>query len=598
MTYLRQPIVSVLGHVDHGKTSVLDWIRGTSVVNREAGAITQHIGATEVPMDAITRICGKLMAGKSFEVPGLLFIDTPGHHSFTTLRSRGGALSDLAVLVVDVRDSTKGGSVVLKPQTVESIRILKQYKTPFIIAANKIDLVHEWKWDKSNKQNILPLVLREQSQEFLENLDESVYGVVGALAEHDVPAERYDRIADFSKQFAIVPISAKFGIGLPDLLMILVGLAQRYQAEALKTEEGPGVATILEVKEEKGLGTTLDVILSDGVIRKGDEIAVGSVNPYVTRVKAIFKPKALDEIRDAGDRFFPQEEVAAACGIKISLQDSQPGVASGQDLRVVTPETEDEILDELKEEGSFSIVPDEDGIVIAADAVGSLEALMFELKALEVPVFQAKLGDISRRDVVDVATRVNPLQRIILCFNVKTNQDATEELGGVDVKVLQSDVVYKLTEDYTEWKRAKLDEIEKNKRGRIVFPGKLRIIPEYIFRKNKPAVVGVRVLGGRLVVGHGLVRTDGKRVGAIKSIRDGEESVKEAIVGKEVAISISDCTVGRQVKPDDILLVDIPERDAKALQKMDDLSTDDNDILHETLRAKRQVEPTYGFPQA
>ena len=112
---IRQPVVSVLGHVDHGKTKLLDRIRGTSVQAREAGAITQHIGATEVPIEHIYKVCSKLIGQKKFDVPGLLFIDTPGHHSFVTLRARGGSLADLAVLVIDIREG-------LMPQTIESDR--------------------------------------------------------------------------------------------------------------------------------------------------------------------------------------------------------------------------------------------------------------------------------------------------------------------------------------------------------------------------------------------------------------------------------------------------------------------------------------------
>jgi translation initiation factor 5B len=135
--YIRQPIVSVLGHVDHGKTSLLDYIRGSTVAAREAGAITQHIGATEVPINAIYNVCGELLKGKKFTLPGLLFIDTPGHHAFTTLRIRGGSLADIAILIVDINEG-------FKPQTYESLRILKQYKTPFIVVANKIDAISGW----------------------------------------------------------------------------------------------------------------------------------------------------------------------------------------------------------------------------------------------------------------------------------------------------------------------------------------------------------------------------------------------------------------------------------------------------------------------
>ncbi len=232
---IRQPIVSVLGHIDHGKTQFLDTIRGTAVVKREAGRITQHIGATEIPMDVIRKICGSLFGNKRFTVPGLLFIDTPGHQAFTTLRARGGALSDLAVLVVDINEG-------FKPQTVESLNILKRYKTPFVVAANKIDLINGWVSEK----RAFAESFKAQGEPARELLDKKIYELIGELYNHGFSSERYDRVTDFAKNIAIVPISAKIGEGIPDILMILVGLAQRFLESQLETIN-VGEGTVLEV---------------------------------------------------------------------------------------------------------------------------------------------------------------------------------------------------------------------------------------------------------------------------------------------------------------------------------------------------------------
>ena len=228
MASIRQPIVSVLGHVDHGKTTLLDRIRGTGVAGREAGGITQHIGATEVPLAAIMEACGDLVKGKTFRIPGLLFIDTPGHVAFSTLRARGGALSDLAVLVIDVNEG-------FRPQTIESLNILKRYKTPFLVAANKIDLVPGWR-----KHEGKPFVVsyEDQPPSTRDELDRRMYEVVGRLFEHGFSAERYDRVADFTTNIAVVPVSAKFGEGIPDLLLMLIGLAQRFLEQQLATTDG------------------------------------------------------------------------------------------------------------------------------------------------------------------------------------------------------------------------------------------------------------------------------------------------------------------------------------------------------------------------
>ena len=263
MMAIRQPVVSVLGHVDHGKTKLLDRIRGTSVQAREAGAITQHIGATEVPIEHIYKVCKKLIGNKKFDVPGLLFIDTPGHHSFVTLRARGGSLADLAVLVIDIREG-------LMPQTIESIHILRQYKTPFVIALNKIDTIQGW-----ISEEWRPFIISEktQQQHTLDAFNEKLYNIMGQLSQEGISADRYDRIDDFTKTIALVPISAKEGEGVPDLLLVLIGLAQRFLEQQLAKGEGPGRGTILEIKEEKGLGITMDMILYSGTIKKGDTVA-------------------------------------------------------------------------------------------------------------------------------------------------------------------------------------------------------------------------------------------------------------------------------------------------------------------------------------
>jgi len=291
--YIRQPIVSVLGHVDHGKTSFLDYIRGSSVADRESGAITQHIGASEIPIDVIYNVCGELLKQQNFSLPGLLFIDTPGHHAFTTLRTRGGSLADLAVLIVDINEG-------FKPQTYESINILKQYKTPFIIAVNKIDKISGWK--KSNE--LLSKRIASQRTNVKTIFKDKIFELIGILYENKFQAELYYKIQDFRKNIAIIPISSKTGEGIPELLMTLVGLAQNFLEEKLHNEIGPAKGTVLEVKEEVGLGTTIDSIIYSGILRCNDKIVIGTKeDPIIAKIKALLKPKPLDEIRDPRERF-------------------------------------------------------------------------------------------------------------------------------------------------------------------------------------------------------------------------------------------------------------------------------------------------------
>jgi translation initiation factor 5B len=580
----RQPIVSVLGHVDHGKTSLLDRIRGTTVVQREAGLITQHIGATEVPIEHIYKVCRPLIGNRTFNVPGLLFIDTPGHQSFTSLRARGGALADLAVLVIDINEG-------LKPQTIESINILKRFKTPFIIAMNKIDLVQGWQTKAD-----APFVLnyKEQTDEARAKLDEKMYKVIGELYEKGYSADRYDRIEDFTKAIAVVPMSAKNGEGLPDLLLVLIGLAQRFLEQQLKTEEGPAQGTILEVKEEKGLGTTLDVIIFAGTLHRGDTVILGTKGkPITTKVKAILKPKPLDEIRDPKDRFDTVKEVSAAIGVKLMCQNLE-GVIAGAPLKAATGNVSD-TMEEVVNETKVNIEAVEAGVYIKADAIGSLEALAFECKAAGIPIRKYDTGMISRKDLIDTAAYGEPFHRVILGFNVGLLPEAKDALPNYpQLKVFTNDVVYRLIEDYQKWVEDEKKRIEAEKRQEMDFPGKVRLLPNCVFRVSKPAIVGVRVLAGRIHSNETLIDTEGRDVGKIRSIRTGEDVVKEAIAGQEVAVAIEGPTVGRQINVEDILYVDLRETMLKEMQKVD-LNEDDKMVLEETINIKRKTDKFWGM---
>ena len=577
-SYIRQPIVSVLGHVDHGKTTLLDYIRGSTVALREAGAITQHIGATEVPIDVIKELCGDLLKGKDFTLPGLLFIDTPGHHAFTTLRKRGGSIADLAILIVDINEG-------FKPQTYESLMILKQYKTPFIVAVNKIDSITGWR----KEEGILPERLKKQNDLARSIFEEKIYEIIGTLSEHGFSSDLYTNIRDFSRNVAIIPISAKTGEGVPELLMVLVGLAQRFLEKHLTIEKGPAKGTVLEVKEERGLGTTIDVIIYSGTLRSTDTIAVGTrEEPVITKIKALLKPRPLDEIRDPREKFESVKEVHAACGIKISAPDLED-VIPGSPLRVVTQENKDEVIKEIKEQTELHIDLDDEGAVVKADTIGSLEAIVKEAKSRNIKIRKAEVGNVSKRDIVDASATNDPLQRVVLAFNVKILPEAEEEIRNQDVMVIKEDVIYTLMERYEEWVYKKREEIERAKKEAIPRPGMIKFLPEYVFRVSKPAIIGVRVLAGRIKPGMKLMKDDGRVIGTIKSIQSEKRSLDEAIQGQEVAVSIEGPTVGRQIKGGDILYTDLPEGVVKKLKEIGDLTYDEKEVLDKIVEIKRKT---------
>ncbi|HII39733.1 MAG TPA: translation initiation factor IF-2 [Thermoplasmata archaeon] len=571
--------------MDHGKTTLLDRIRGTGVAGREAGGITQHIGATEVPMAAIRETCGELVKGKSFKVPGLLFIDTPGHVAFSTMRARGGALADLAVLVIDLNEG-------FRPQTIESLNILKRYKTPFVVAANKIDLVPGWRHHDDQ-----PFILSyaDQPDTAREEFDKRLYELVGRLFEHGFSADRYDKVTDFTSNIAVVPLSAKFGEGIPDLLLMLIGLAQRFLEKELTTEEGAAEGTILEVKEEKGLGTTLDAIIYKGTLGKGDTIVFGTpTKPGTTKVKALLKPKPLDEIRDPQDRFDSVKSVTAAAGVKIVAANVE-GAVAGAPVRAAQGNVQ-ELVDEIAKESQPHVEVQEQGILLKADAIGSLEGLAYECKQADIPVRFARLGATSRRDVIDAATAGDPLHQAILTFNTQLLPDAQTALqDNPDVKLLQSDIIYRLIQDYSAWREERKRQLEEASRKETTYPAKLLFLGDYVFRTSKPAIFGVRVLNGRIRSGAGVMREDGRSLGRIKSIRSGEKRLDEARQGQEVAISIDGVTIGRQINGGDVLFIELTEEEARTLRQHTQLSVDELETLDQICAIKRKEDPFWGM---
>lgn len=549
---------------------------------REAGAITQHIGATEVPINHIYKVCDKLIGKKRFDVPGLLFIDTPGHHSFVTLRARGGSLADLAVLVIDIREG-------LMPQTMESIRILRQYKTPFVIALNKIDTIQGWISEDGR-----PFILAEkvQQQRTLDFFNERLYKIIEQLSIEGLSADRYDRIDDFTKSIALVPLSAKEGEGVPDLLLVLVGLAQRFLDQRLKADDGTTKGTILEIKEEKGFGNTMDAILYSGTLRRGDTVALGTHGaPLVTKIRAILKPKPLDEIRDPRDRFESVREVDAAAGVKIACQNIE-GVIAGAPMRVVSGPN-DPAISEMTEENEIKVEVQEKGITIKADAIGSLEALAFEAKAAGIPIRKYGIGNITRRDIIEAAYG-DKENNVILGFNVTMSRDAEEELVKHDLKVMTDPIVYSLIETYKEWSDESKRRTDADLRSEIVFPAMFKVLPNCIFRTSKPAIVGVRILAGRIRVGTRLITAEGKDAGRIRSIHSGDDSLKEAKQGEEVAVGIEGVTAGRQIGEESIVYADLLASSVIPLSQAD-ITEDERMAMNDVIAIKRKEDPFWGI---
>ena len=589
----RQPIVSVLGHVDHGKTSVLDHFRSlgserqASVMDREAGGITQHIGATEVPADILNETCSAMTGGKDFNSPGLLFIDTPGHHSFTSLRSRGGALADIAILVVDIMEG-------LQPQTIESLRILRDKKTPFVVAANKIDRIHGWRTTKGRSFIESWSNQREDVQQLF---DERYWKMLGQFSEHGFNIERYDKIRDFKSNLAMVPCSAKDGEGLQDLLTVTVGLAERFLEERLRDTLGDGEGTVLEMKDERGLGKTIDVILNRGELKIGDSITLVSQDgPFTTHIKGMFRPKGMAEMRDAGDRWESCEKAVAACGLKIVAPNLE-NVLAGTTLRQTNSDSARANAEkEAYKEAKISVDTAEEGVVIKADTVGGLEALAFELEKMEIPIRMATVGPVNKRDIITSQCAEDPLNQVILGFSVKGNSEVQSKLMGPDaeVKFISADIIYRILEEFEDWREKTKLDIDAAARENLVYPGHLLYLRDHTFRNKGPAIVGMRVLGGRVHVGQRIMKLDGTPIGQIKSLRSrSSEDVKQGHQGEELAVAVMGPTVGRQIEEGDEFWVDIPSSHAKRLRKID-LTPIEEEILEEITRLHRKQDHFWG----
>ncbi|WP_255150905.1 translation initiation factor IF-2 [Halorarius halobius] len=587
---LRTPIVAVLGHVDHGKTTLLDKIRGSAVQEGEAGAITQHIGATAVPLDVISEMAGALVDPEDFDLPGLLFIDTPGHHSFSTLRSRGGALADIAILVVDVNDG-------FQPQTLEALDILKRTQTPFVVAANKVDTVPGW-----NPQHDMPIQqsVDVQSDRATDALNERLYEIIGKLSDNGFSADFYWRVQNFRSNIGVVPVSAMTGEGVPDLLTVMMGLSQRYLKEDMSVDvAGPGAGTVLEVKEERGFGTTVDVVLYDGTVREDDTLVVGGMEePIVTEVRALLQPRPLAEIRTE-KQFEKVEEVSAAAGIKIAAPDLDDAMA-GAPVRVVRDRPVDEVIAEVQAElAEIEVHTAEEGVVVKADTLGSLEAIASALEEEDIPIVRAEVGDVAPRDVAVASTADEPEHEAILAFNVDVLPDAEREATEQGVRVFSDDVIYQLVEEYDEFVAERERAQQEQVLDKIHRPCRFRVLDDHVFRQSNPAVVGVEVLSGTLKRNSRVEKWEGNeptRVGQLKSLQDEGEDIDEARTGDRVAASIEGPTVGRQIKEGDELWTELPEKHAKILEQelSNDIPGDELEALSMYLDKHRKRDPFWG----
>ncbi|MBI5176705.1 translation initiation factor IF-2 [Candidatus Micrarchaeota archaeon] len=565
---------------------MLDSIRNSNVTSKEAGGITQHIGASEVPISTIRRICAGPLAKSrtSLAIPGLLFIDTPGHEVFSNLRRRGGSIADIAILVID---ATKG----IEAQTVEAIEILREYRTPFVIAFTKVDALSGW---IAHDSASIAESLKLQRQDVADSLDQRIYSLIGGLYEFKLNAERFDRVADFTKQIAIIPVSAKTREGLPELLMFVSGLAQKFLEGRLALEENAeGRASVLEVREERGLGSTIDCILYQGSIREGDSIVFASLSgPVQSKVKALLRPEVSPaSSRSFAPRFISVGEVVAAAGIKLTCERAEEAVA-GSTLQVVRGEAQarkatDAIAQEVRE---IVFESDNDGVIIYADALGSLEAITKMFSARKIPVRHAGVGKPSKRDVMEAESVAagDRFLGVIFSFNQKVDADVTALAVEKGVKLFEEKIIYNLVEGYERWVAEEKAGSKREAFANLVTPSKFVVLKDHCFRVSKPCVLGVEILEGTLKSGSRILNASGEEIGELKQIQRDKSAVPTARKGEQVAVSIEGPTFGRQVNYGDTLYTDVPKDDQLELEGKyrPALSEEEHGLLKDIKRLK------------
>ncbi len=552
---IRQPIVTVLGHVDHGKTTLLDYFRDTMVATKEAGKITQEIGSTDVPINIIFKIASEYLGSikNQVNIPGLLFIDTPGHLAFTAMREKGGAIADLAILIIDINEG-------IKPQTEESIEILKKFKTPFVIALTKIDRLHGW---RSEKKDFIKN-FEEQPDTTKQDFDKKFYNIIGQLSNYDLTTELFSNIKDFTKEIAIVPCSGVTGEGIPNLFGVLIGLSQKFLISELKLSNiGKGV--ILEVKKDERLGNNMDVILYDGNLKVSDELLIALAKPVTVKVRALLEPNPLQDIRTE-KKFINVKEVKAASGVKIIGKNTESATAGANFFVFRSANERAKIESELeKEQARAEIEEKKEGIILRASTLGGLEAMINLFK--DINIKRARVGMPTREDIIALED-VSPENKVLICFNVET--PFKEQVEDKGIKVIEGEVIYRLFEEYEEWLDNLKQREEEERKQKMKKIAKIKLLKGFVFRQKNPAIVGAEVISGVLNEGSKLMNTDGKVVGEVLQIQKEGKTTKKLEAEEQAAVSISKITMGRQVKEEDILYTFISREDCRELKNYEE----------------------------
>ena len=579
---LRAPIVCILGHVDAGKTKILDKLRHSNVQLGEAGGITQQIGATFIPIENIQTHISKI--SEKFQtksrIPGILLIDTPGHASFTNLRSRGSSLCDIAVLILNI---DKG----IEKQSVESLDLLRMRKTPFIVALNQIDRTYNWKsypWsgfeDSYRKQK------EQQKRLFNEKVEQNQMQFI----KNNINTELYYKNTNMKEYVNLVPTSAITGEGLPDLLGLLVYLTDNYLIRQITFKEEVK-CSILEVKVLESVGTTIDVVLVNGTIHVGDKIVIGGLlGPIKTVVKIILLPKPMKEMRVKCeyDRY---DEISGAIGVKIFCQDLENALAGSPLYVYKTEEEAEKYCNEISRDFN-SIVQKYlnnkgKGIMVQASTLGSLEAILTFLGEQKVDVAVVGVGNLNKKDVIKLQIKhaedenVKKEDLVVLCFDNKVLPEAQKFADENSIKIFVDDVIYHLFDKFIEFKKQCELERKKDKEKEAIFPCSLKTV--MFINKKDPLIIGVSVTEGVLKIGTPIYCVEKKiPIGVVESIEREKKPINnvrpnDGDVAIRIKVADSSLAAGRHFDENSTYISQITRASIDALKNYfrEDMTTDD-----------------------
>lgn len=564
---LRTPICSVLGHVDVGKTLFLDKLRNTRVQNNESGGITQQIGATYFSIETLNKLS---QTNKKLDIPGLLFIDTPGHDCFSSLRIRGVEICDIAIVLVDI---IKG----VEKQTMHCIELLKQHKIPFIIVLNKLDRLVNWK-KTTNNISSLKKSFKNQNKTTLKYIEEYANKIICQVAVLEINAALYYKNKDHKSYVSMIPVSSLTGEGISDLLMLIATLTNKFMKKKLVFHQDKARGYVMEITKNNQLGNVINVILTDGILNKNDRIIFcGNNGCLETDVKNIFLPTEKEELRDKA-KFTSVNKVVASKGLMLKVTNGDKIMVGTEFFRLGSGETKEDYNEQIQSQISKKNLIleqkkyDSIGVYIHSPSSGVLEALWNLMKDKEYKIAKMNVGPLTKQTIINAGIINGNISKkypksdklyysryaVILVYDCNaTGED--NDFYGIDskliqfakesnVKIIMHNTVYRLINLYEKY-IIKLSKQLQDMYPLVIPKCEMNIIPKYVFCKTNPFLFGVKICKNTLCVGmliEASLDNSSIVLGKVIGIEKNNKPVLTVNINDEVCIKIEKISIDQK----------------------------------------------------